>query len=181
MSTVSITLDPGEVSALANSLERTIDEVRSVAQQSSTATAEWLRDRITDDLAGQTGIAAELFKRRVKKYVSGRVGAGGRVFVGLFRLEASQTHLGQLTQEKDGARGGRHFFPGAFVATMPSGFVGIFKRTGKFGRNGNASLERIDVERVDLPSAQSIIRAHELPAQVYFLREFDRRLKGVIA
>lgn len=35
------------------------------------------------------------------------------------------------SQKKAGAKVGQHFFPGGFVARMPSGRVGVFKRKGQ--------------------------------------------------
>ena len=37
----------------------------------------------------------------------------------------------------------RKRIPGAFAARMPSGHVGLFKRTGEYGRNGDPDQERI--------------------------------------
>ena len=180
MSSVSVSLDPSEISALADQLGRTIDDVQAAAQLSSRATAEWLQARIVKGLVDQTGVSQKVFARRVKRYV--RVsGSAQRVFVGLFRPEASQSNLGRLTQGPTGARAGKHFFKGAFVATMPSGFVGIFRRSNRGGRRGDPDLKRIDVEHVDLPSAQSIIATHERPALDYFRRDLERRLQGALA
>lgn len=180
MSTVSVSLDPSEINTLADQLGRTVEDVQAAAQQSSNATAEWLRDRIVKDLVVSTGVAQNVFERRVKRYVRAR-GSAQRVFVGLFRPEASQSNLGRLTQGPTGARAGKHFFKGAFVATMPSGFVGIFRRSNRGGRRGDPNLKRIDVEHVDLPSAQSIIATHERPAMDYFRRDLERRLQGALA
>ena len=181
MSTVSVSLDPNEVNALAQRLGRAVEDVQAAAQLSSHATAEWLRARITADLVRETGVAQTVFARRVKRYVRVGVGAGQRVFVGLFRPEASQSNLGRLSQGPTGAKGGKHFFKGAFVATMPSGFVGIFRRSARGGRRGNQDLKRIDVEHVNLPSAQAIIARHESPAISYFRQDIERRLKGALA
>lgn len=179
--TVSVGIDAAEVAALAARIERSVDDVQAIAGAAAHATAGWLQKRVGEDLFAATGIAQTLFTRRVRKYLKTGVDARGRVFVGLFRPEASAANLLTLSQEADGARGGKHFFKGAFVATMPNGFVGIFRRNGKFGRNGKSTLERIGVEHVDLPSAQDLIARHELPAELYFRREFDRRVKGVLA
>ncbi len=54
---------------------------------------------------------------------------GGSVWVGYNPIRAS--YLGALAQQRSGARAGRHFFPGSFVATMPSGHRSVFIRKGK--------------------------------------------------
>lgn len=179
--TVTVAMDNTEIAALSARLQRTESDIVAIALASARATADWLRSRIADDLLAQTGMAQALFTRRVKQFVRTGVDAGGRVFVGLFRPEASLTNLLTLSQGAEGAQGGSYFFKGAFVATMPNGFVGIFRRNGKFGRNGNPKSERISLQHVDLPSAQDLIAKHEIPAQVFFRRELDRRLTGVLA
>lgn len=178
--TVTVAIDNTEIDALATRLQRAAADIEAIALASARATADWLRGRVADDLLAQTGLAQALFARRVKQFVRTGVDAGGRVFVGLFRPEASLANLLTLSQGAEGAQGGSYFFKGAFVATMPNGFVGIFRRNGKFGRNGNPKSERISLEHVDLPSAQDLIARNEIPAQVFFRREFDRRLSGVL-
>lgn len=173
---IVVGIEPGETRALAESLNRAFDEVALAAQQAAHETAGWLAGQVRDDLATESGVAASVFLRRVKRYVRTGVDARGRVFVGLYRPEASEKNLGALTQQADGARAGRHVFPGAFVATMPNGFRGIFRRTGRFGRRGNPRLERIEVEKVDLPSPAELASRYELRAEVYFRRAFDQRV-----
>lgn len=189
--TVTVAIDAADIAALAARIERSVDDVQVAATAAAHATAGWLKARVGDDLVAATGIAQTLFERRVRKYVKSGVDARGRVFVGLFRPEASLANFmnmdspdvgtGALVRRADGAQAGKHFFKGAFVAKMPNGFVGIFRRNGKFGRNGKAGLERISVEHVDLPSAADLIARHELPAEVYFRREFDRRVGALLA
>lgn len=176
---ISIGIDRTEVEALADSLARDVDRVAEAATASAHETATWLSETVRDDLAAETGLASELFLRRVKRYVRTGVDARGRVFVGLYRPAASEALLGALTQTAEGAKGGRYSFPGAFVATMPGGFRGIFRRTGVFGRRGNPRLERIDVERVALPSAEALASRYALRAEVYFRKAFDRRVAAI--
>ncbi len=56
---------------------------------------------------------------------------GANVWVGTYPVKAS--YLGPISQtiRTRAIRVGRHSFPGAFVARMPSGHVGVFKREGK--------------------------------------------------
>lgn len=53
----------------------------------------------------------------------------GSAWIGSNPVKAS--YVGKLRQLKKGARAGRHFFERAFVASMSTGHVGIFKRRGQ--------------------------------------------------
>lgn len=70
-----------------------------------------------------------------------------QVWIGTNPVKAS--YLGKPRQTKAGARAGQHAFPGAFVATMKSGHVGIFKRA-----HGSRKL---DEQVIRLQSAQSVV------------------------
>lgn len=173
-----IGVDKAAVAEIAARLGREVDQIQRLGTQAAHETASFLRERVADDLLATTRLQRDLFTRRVKPYLRSGLDARGRVFVGLFRPTASASNVGVLTQTDGGVQAGDRFFRGAFVVTLKNGFTGAFRRTGKFGRRGNPKLERIDVERIDLPSADSLIAKHELAAEVHFRTTFDRLLKA---
>lgn len=117
-----------------------------------------------------------------KKDSSGRV-RGRRFFLSMARrgqmtaailalvLPLLSSRVGKPRQptRKAAARSGRHQWPGAFAATMRSGYVGIFKRRGR---------ERLPIveQTVDIePGASNIIRVEvETTGARSFQREFER-------
>lgn len=72
----------------------------------------------------------------------------GTIWIGRNPVKAA--YLGTPRQTPAGARAGKHFFDRAFVATLKSGHVGIFKRTGK-------SRLPIESQTVRLEHSESII------------------------
>ena len=173
---VSVGLDQAQVAAIADDLQRDLASVQAAAAGAALATADFLRRKIGEELQAETGLTDTFFARRLKRYLRTGTDARGRVWLGLFRPRASSTNLGALSQEEGGARGGRYFFPGAFIATMPNGFTGIFRRTGAFGRRGKGYLERIDTHFIDLPDAPTLAARYELSAEVFFRKAFEKRL-----
>jgi hypothetical protein len=63
---------------------------------------------------------------------------------------------GEQTATGVDIRGGRVSIRSAFLATMKSGHVGFFKRTGRFGRRGNPRLERIDEVKLPITEVMNV-------------------------
>jgi hypothetical protein len=60
--------------------------------------------------------------------------------------------------------------PGSFIARVASGHIGVFKRTGKFGRRGNPKLETI--QELFGPSVALVFSRKKITGKITaFLRE----------
>lgn len=70
----------------------------------------------------------------------------GVAWLGTLRIPAK--YAGRMKQQKGGVRVGRHFFENAFVATMKSGYMGVFKRV-----SGGIEQEYIDLPQADNQAA----------------------------
>jgi len=128
---VSITVDPKQQAAIAAALNaqpamaqralvRTINKVlNSVRSQGLRAIAR------THDIP----YSALRKRRRAAVVRASRQDLTGRAWFGTVPVKAS--YLGKPRQSRLGAKVGRHKFDGAFVATTPTGHVGIFKRAGR--------------------------------------------------
>lgn len=70
---------------------------------------------------------------------------------------------------------------GAFIATMPSGHKGVFKRSGRFGLRGNPKREKImELKTLSTPQAvgqQEILEHLKSYAENRYKIEFQRELK----
>jgi DNA-binding protein len=77
--------------------------------------------------------------------------------------------------------GGRKSVRGAFIATMKSGHRGVFRRSGKFGRNKNPKLEKIaEMYSVSLPQQfrnRVVQVAVRLATREAFSKNFAQQLK----
>lgn len=94
--------------------------------------------------AGRTG---RMHKRVWVRKPKGN-GTSGSVWLGHNPVKAA--YLGRLSQQKLGAKAGRHFFLGGFIATMRSGHRSVFMRDTR------ARLP-ITEETLELESAQRVV------------------------
>jgi hypothetical protein len=68
-------------------------------------------------------------RRRAAVVKASRTDLSGLAWFGTVPVKAG--YLGKPRQSRLGARVGQHRFDGAFVATLPSGHIGIFRRRGQ--------------------------------------------------
>lgn len=93
-------------------------------------TAQWAGRKSARELARANRVPLRAIHRR-RPGKAGRLrwtirDEGANVWLGTQPVKAS--YLGTLKQQRNGARAGRHTFPGSFIATMRSGHAGIFRR-----------------------------------------------------
>ncbi|MDO9105229.1 MAG: hypothetical protein Q7U57_09740 [Methylovulum sp.] len=174
---VQIVLNSGEVSAQLRdfSERKVVNALRSAVSTTTTWGEKQLEQRMADD----TEIPVYAFKQyRVHKKLLGGYQQGtletGQIWFGYRGVKAR--FLGRMVQQETGVLAGRYFFPGAFIATMPSGMTGVFrregpKRTANEMRNGYIR-QAIDEQAVILPRAQAIAEVVANEAEVEFVRRF---------
>lgn len=111
-----------------------------------------------------------------QKHIRGRLAAKvtngeGVAWFGLNPLGVTQRGFGNLRQDKAGARAGRLAFKGAFVATMPSGHVAVFRRKG-------AARLPIATETIpmDTPATRAIVVAQARLAKERLAKVFGQEL-----
>lgn len=84
------------------------------------------------EVAKSMGVAQKILDDRIRSFNYGHRGiASGLVWFGLNPMAVTKQRFGSLTQTRIGAKAGRLSFPGAFVAEMKNGHVGVFRRRGK--------------------------------------------------
>jgi len=94
----------------------------------------------------------------------------GIVWQGTMDIQA--VYAGKPRKVKGGVKAGKHFFPGAFIATMKSGHVGIFSRI-----HGSKKIEE---ERIELDQARSIIESKAREALPKLPKLFREQYKKLI-
>jgi hypothetical protein len=141
-------------------------QVETAERRAVNKTARWASATAARRIAEANAIPLKAITR-------GRIGKRGRVRVRLARrggisasvwlgtLPVPGAYAGRLTQTRRGARAGRHFFERAFLATMPTGHRGVYRRVGP------ASLP-IREQTVKLDLAGRIVAQveRELPARL---------------
>jgi hypothetical protein len=94
----------------------------------------------------------------------------------LIAFSARQTRTGVSVRVRQ-----RKTIRTAFIATMPSGHRGVFKRTGRFGRRGNPKLEKIaQLTTLSIPQAleqEAVVGDLKEYARERYMIEFRRELK----
>lgn len=131
--------------------------------------ARGVRTRSARAIAHGRGLPVRLVNARVRIRKATRARPEARVWIGTYAIKLSR--IGKPRQTKKGATAGkRPIIPSAFVATMPSGHTGVFKR------RGGARLP-IDEQQVQLmPAAEQVLRLQMAAAKPLVQREFARRL-----
>lgn len=109
-----------------------VKSIERAVRRATDETAQWLSTRIMRFVSANMGIKQKLLKTRVLRSTSARDPKQGRnaayVWLGGNRIQPRR--VGKLENFASGAFGGEYFFEGGFVATMPTGHTGIFKRRG---------------------------------------------------
>ena len=99
---------------------------------------------VAQDVAKDMGLGASVVRQRINlreatpaRHVATLSASPKRI--GRIDFGANQTRRGVTYRGGNG----RVLLEHAFMATMPTGHRGVFRRTGEFGRKGNPKLERI--------------------------------------
>ena len=99
------------------------------SMRSLNKTALWLRTQATREISKNRRITQKIIRQRLRILKASRRQLKSHVLASLGGVTA--TKVGKPRQTKTGARVKQYDFPGAFVATMPGGHTGIYKRKRK--------------------------------------------------
>lgn len=149
-------------------------------------TLDWVTSRAARAIADENDVPLKSLsrRRRISKRRASGQDLSGRLWLGMAPIKA--IYLGSARQTRSGARVGSRAFPGSFLATMPSGHLGVFKRDESLlrrskGRSaGSAPNLPITEQTVALKAAESRIRSifDQAPERLrtVFLQEMRFRL-----
>lgn len=132
-------------------------------------TLKWLDTQGRRAVAKEFGLPVRAMTRakRIKRVNATSRRLSGILWLGIAPVKAA--YFGKPRQLKKGAKAGKKTFPGAFVATMRSGHIGIFRRKGK-------SRLPIREVRVPLQGAQGIVSSIARQADKRLLTIFQQEL-----
>lgn len=155
-------------------------------------TMTWLKREASKDISGQTGIPMKVLRKRLQAYRTSKALMRGKVWFGLNALDADYISSGR--QIKAGVKVGRHFFPGAFKASIYSSKqkIWIRKSSKHFdpnmypSRRGRATGGVVNDEsrgrfpvvkvRVDIEEAEDIFVNWIAKAESYLARLINKEL-----
>ena len=120
----------------ADNLDKIIRDLNASKQHSITAsvralnkTALWLRTQATRQISSEKRLPQKLIRERLRVLKASKRDLKARVLANFMGIKAAK--VGTPRQTRRGAKVKSYEFQGAFVATMPGGHTGIFKRKGK--------------------------------------------------
>jgi hypothetical protein len=145
---ITIDIDAAELTGVQRTLNATNAQIDRASVRSVNKTLAWVKSQGGRLLAREADIPLKTLRGRLRL---GRASAGsprGSAWFGLRPIKA--VYAGAPMQSLSGTKVRGHFYPGAFVARMPSGHLGIFKRRG---------LARLPIEEqvIRLSQAETVL------------------------
>lgn len=140
-----------------DSIGKIVADLRATEKQAEIASLRalnraiiWLKRQVARDVSKERKIRQAVIIERLVILKANRRNLQAHLNGNLASLRANK--VGKLVQTKRGARVKHFHFPGAFVATMPSGHKGIFRRqTGS----------RLPISEITIPIKLESLRAIE--------------------
>ncbi|APR98663.1 phage tail protein [Wolbachia endosymbiont of Folsomia candida] len=147
-------------------------KIRLAAVRALNKTALWLKSQAAKEISKEKQIKLTVIRKKLRIIKARASTLEVIVKANFYNVKAHL--LGGMKQTKVGAKAGKHMFTNAFIATMPMGHRGIFKRKGR------ASLPIQEVKLPLEPEATKIIEElviHEVEA--VFKKFFQRELNYI--
>ena len=137
--------------ALASIAELTPATQRA-ATRAQNKTLRWARTQAASRLAKLNNVPVKALRARTRSFNARPDRPYALLWTGVFPLLAAKA--GRISQTRNGAKAGLHGFPGAFVATMPDGNTGIFRRAANAQRR---TADRPQTSSANLPIAPQYV------------------------
>jgi hypothetical protein len=127
---IALEIDPRGLAAVEAALVARPAQATRALVRAINKTLSWATSQGQRAIAAKHNIPLKALRARRRTAVARATSKhlSGRAWFGTAPIKAA--YLGTPRQTKAGARVGRLAFAGAFVAPMPSGHVGIFRRLG---------------------------------------------------
>ncbi len=139
-------------------------QIKTAAVRALNKTARWMRTQVARETAQSLNVRVGairndliLLRARASHPQSG-VAMGSKA--GVLKV----TELGAPRQNRRGTRVGKRQFDGAFIATMPTGHRGVFRRKGK---------SRLPIQEVQLVTTGRIANVMEALAENQAMSRFE--------
>lgn len=168
---VRVSLDLKELDRVFRDVPRKVVKPASVTAINKTLKVH--QKKLIRNVSKITKIPTKIIKGRIKFYKATSKFRSGLLWMSLVPVPLIK--LGKGTERGTGVRVGRKVIKGGFVATMPSGHEGIYKRRGP-------SRLPIDEQKIKIaiPASRAISRLELiLPRDFmkFYIPEVERRLK----
>lgn len=161
------------------------EQIDRATKQAISATVKSARQKIGSDVVRQHKLPSQFKRERI---FSTEGDDFGSVWVGVNPVLSSV--LGNIKQNRSGVRAGRHFFKGAFAATLQSGHRAAFKRKKTSTRrtrgrprtsSPNLGIDEttVEISKIDAIMARQQVRAARR-MEAIFTRELRKLQSGTV-
>lgn len=117
------------ISQIISNIDNYGSKVRLATTRALNKTALWLKAQAAKEISKEKQIKLNLIRKRLRIFKAKTSRLDVLIRANLYDIRASS--LGKMKQTRTGAKAGKHEFTGGFIATMPRGNRGIFKRKGR--------------------------------------------------
>jgi hypothetical protein len=163
----------GSIHQITETIAATESHLITAAYRALNKTALWLKTQSVREISSQKRIQQKLIRERLRIVKANRNSLKSLVIASLYGIKASK--LGRMHQTSKGAKAGNYEFSGAFIAKMPMGHIGIYKRKTK---------RRLPIKELTVPLepvASNIIKAFvDTDAAKKFNEYFRHELKFIL-
>lgn len=175
MTQISVTVFP-DIDHTVQAIEATPTQLQRAAVRALNKTARWLRSRIIKETAEQLDIKQSLIRKSLVLVRARRGSVQAKVGQRKRSGALNAIYLGQARQQASGVRVARRQFDKAFIATMPTGLTGIFRRKPNASRLPIMPVQIVITGKM----AEVMEKLAELPARNQFNKIFERELRFIL-
>lgn len=166
-----------EAERVLGALPANIDRARARANR---ALKTWTERQVLRAAASAVETTQKALKAMMRVNAHNRDG-GFVIWIGTNPIKAHRLGVVRWTRRMEGARAGQRLFPGSWSWSTGDTQGLVMERIGRFGRNGNPRLERIDSARAEvhtdiLDAVEALMPQIGARYQETLLKELDREL-----
>ena len=140
-------------------------QIKTAAVRALNKTARWMRTHVTRQTAQSLNVRVGTIRKNLILLRARASHPQSGVAMGSKAGVIKATELGSPRQNRSGTRVGKRQFDGAFIATMPTGHRGVFRRKSK---------SRLPIQEVQLVTTGRIAKAMEQLADRQAMARFER-------
>ncbi len=119
----------GSIEKVMQSIDAERKKVEKATERALNKTALWLKTQAAKEISEEKKIKLTIMRKRLRIFKARTSRLEVLIRANLYDIKASL--MGKMRQTKRGTKIGKHEFIGAFMATMPRGNSGIFRREGR--------------------------------------------------
>lgn len=160
----------GSIEKVMQSIDAERKKVEKATERALNKTALWLKTQAAKEISEEKKIKLSLIRRRLRIFKAKTSRLDVLIRANLYDIRVSA--MGKMRQTKRGTKIGKHEFIGGFVAVMPRGNSGVFRREGR---------KALPIQEIKLglePEASKIIKGLvNYETEEIFEKYFERELE----